>query len=191
MNKNIAIFASGSGTNTQNIIEYFKNDTDINVRIIVSNKKDAYVLERAHKLGVQAVVFGKEKWQTGEEILSLMKENEIDYIILAGFLLKVPQALIDAYPQRIMNIHPALLPKYGGKSMYGDRVHEAVVAAGEKESGITIHFIDENYDRGQTIFQAKCEVLPTDTAEDVATKVHALEYKWYPVIIKETIKKGL
>lgn len=191
MDKNIAIFASGSGTNTQNIIEYFKNDTDINVRIIVSNKKDAYVLERAHKLGVQAVVFGKEKWQTGDEILSLMKENKIDYIILAGFLLKVPQSLIDAFPQRIMNIHPALLPKHGGKSMYGDRVHEAVVAAGEKESGITIHFIDENYDQGQTIFQAKCEVLPTDTAEDVATKVHALEYKWYPVIIKEAITKGL
>lgn len=189
MKKNIAIFASGSGTNTENIINYFKDNDDVNIKIVVSNKSDAYVLQRAQKAGIPSAVCLKAQWATGEEILSLMKRNEIDFIVLAGFLLKVPDALIEAYPQRIINIHPALLPKFGGKSMYGSRVHEAVVAAHEKESGITIHFIDNHYDQGQTVYQAKCEVLPTDNADDVATKVHALEYKWFPIIIEQVLAK--
>lgn len=191
MKKNIAIFASGSGTNTQNIIEYFKGSNAINIKLIISNKQDAYVLERARILSIPSVVCPKEKWQTGEEIVKLMKDNDIQFIVLSGFLLKIPQPLLDAFPKKIINIHPALLPKYGGKSMYGNRVHEAVVAAKEKESGITIHYIDKYYDRGQIIFQAKCEVLPTDTTEEVATKVHALEYKWFPKIIEKVVNQSL
>jgi phosphoribosylglycinamide formyltransferase 1 len=189
MGRNIAIFASGSGTNTENIINYFKDNDEVSIRLVVSNKKDAYVLERARQHNVPATVCPKPLWEDGKEILKLMRANEIDFIVLAGFLLKVPQALLDAYPRRIVNIHPALLPKYGGKTMYGSKVHEAVVAAKEKESGITIHFIDEHYDQGQTIFQAKCEISPEDTPDDVATKVHALEYKWYPEIIQRVVEK--
>jgi phosphoribosylglycinamide formyltransferase-1 len=178
MSKNIAIFASGSGTNAENIINYFKDNDDITIKVVV--KQNAFVLERAKRLNVPAVVCPKAQWENGLEILSLLQSYSIDFIVLAGFLLKVPQILLEAFPQRIVNIHPALLPKYGGKSFYGSKVHEAVVAAGEKESGITIHFIDEHYDQGQIIFQDKCEVLPTDTADDVAKKVHVLEYKWFP-----------
>ena len=187
MVNNIAIFASGNGTNAENIINYFKENNNIIIKVIVSNKSNAYVLERAHKLNIPAVVCPNQLWTTGEEILSLMKSYHINYIVLAGLLLKVPNTLLKAFPQRIINIHPALLPKFGGKSFYGSKVHEAVVAAKEKESGITIHFIDDNYDKGQTIFQAKCEVLPSDTADDVAKKVHVLEYKWFPVIIEKVI----
>lgn len=189
MRKNIAIFASGSGTNAENIINYFKENDEVTIKLVVSNKSDAFVLERAKRLNVSSAICPKADWITGEKILDLMKENEIDFIVLAGFLLKVPHILVEAYPQRIVNIHPALLPKHGGKSMYGNKVHEAVVADGDKESGITIHFIDEHYDQGQTIYQAKCEVLPTDTPEDVATKVHALEYKWFPLIIERVVSK--
>lgn len=189
MKKNIAIFASGSGTNAENIVNYFKDNDEVIIKLIVSNKKDAYVLQRAKNLNVPSVVCPKADWMTGEKILSLMKEQAIDFIVLAGFLLKVPQILLDAYPRRIVNIHPALLPKHGGKSMYGSKVHEAVVADGDKESGITIHYIDEHYDQGLTIYQAKCEVLPTDTPEDVAKKVHVLEYKWFPVVIERVLEK--
>src|SRR5574344_18435 len=189
MKKNIAIFASGSGTNAENIINYFKDNDEVTIKIVVSNKTDAFVLQRAARLNVPAVVCPKADWVSGERILSLMKENEIDFIVLAGFLLKVPDKLLRAYPRRIINIHPALLPKHGGKSMYGSKVHEAVVADGDKESGITIHYIDEHYDQGLTIYQAKCEVLPTDTPEDVAKKVHVLEYKWFPVVIERVLEK--
>jgi phosphoribosylglycinamide formyltransferase-1 len=189
MKKNIAIFASGSGTNAENIIHYFKENDKVTIKIVVSNKDDAYVLERARKENVPSVVCPKEQWQIGEEILSLMKKNKIDFIVLAGFLLKIPQLLLHNYPHRIINIHPALLPRHGGKGMYGNKVHEAVVTAKEKESGITIHYIDENYDEGQTFFQAKCEILPSDTADEVAAKVHALEYKWFPTIIERAISE--
>lgn len=183
MQKNIAIFASGSGTNAENIIRHFQGNKDVNVALVVSNKSDAYVLVRAANLHVPSLTLTREEFARGEELARLMKERGIDFIVLAGFLLRVPEALIEAYPGRIVNIHPALLPKYGGKGMYGDRVHRAVVEAGERESGITIHLIDEQYDRGTTVFQAKCPVLPGDTPDDVARKVHALEYAHYPEVI--------
>ena len=187
MKKNIAIFASGSGTNAENIIRHFEKSDFVRVALVISNKEGAYVLERAHRLQVPSEVFPKEEWRSGERILALLKEYEIDFIVLAGFLLRVPEVLLYAYPDKIINIHPALLPKFGGKGMYGDRVHEAVVAAGEYESGITIHYINEHYDEGSTIFQAKCSVLPEDSATDVAKKVHALEYKYFPVIIEKVL----
>lgn len=187
MQKNIAIFASGSGTNAENIIRHFQGNKDVNVALVVSNKPDAYVLVRAANLHVPSLTLTREEFARGEELARLMKERGIDFIVLAGFLLRVPEALIEAYPGRIVNIHPALLPKYGGKGMYGDRVHRAVVEAGERESGITIHLIDEQYDRGTTVFQAKCSVLPGDTPDDVARKVHALEYAHYPEVIGQLL----
>ena len=187
MQKNIAIFASGSGTNAENIIRHFQGNKDVNVALVVSNKPDAYVLVRAANLHVPSLTLTREEFARGEELARLMKERGIDFIVLAGFLLRVPEALIEAYPGRSVNIHPALLPKYGGKGMYGDRVHRAVVEAGERESGITIHLIDEQYDRGTTVFQAKCPVLPGDTPDDVARKVHALEYAHYPEVIGQLL----
>ena len=187
MQKNIAIFASGSGTNAENIIRHFQGNKDVNVALVVSNKPDAYVLVRAANLNVPSLTLTREEFARGEELARLMKERGIDFIVLAGFLLRVPEALIEAYPGRIVNIHPALLPKYGGQGMYGDRVHRAVVEAGERESGITIHLIDEQYDRGTTVFQAKCPVLPGDTPDDVARKVHALEYAHYPEVIGQLL----
>lgn len=170
MKKNIAIFASGSGSNTENIIRYFRENEAIQVSLVLSNRSDAYVLERAHRLGVPCNVFPKEDWVAGDEILAVLQEYHIDFVVLAGFLVRVPDLLLHAYPNKIINIHPALLPKFGGKGMYGNRVHEAVVAAGEKKSGITIHYINERYDEGNIVFQAVCPVLPTDSPEDVAKK---------------------
>jgi phosphoribosylglycinamide formyltransferase-1 len=180
--KNIALLASGSGSNAENIIRYFRNDTRIHFPFIISNKPDAYVHERAKKFHIPSFCYKKESFENGE-VLSFLLGNKIDFIVLAGFLLKVPLNIIRAYPDRIVNIHPALLPKFGGKGMYGSHVHEAVVAGGETESGITIHYVNENYDEGQIIFQAKCEIFPADTAEDVAAKVHELEYRYFPEII--------
>ncbi|HOU67298.1 MAG TPA: phosphoribosylglycinamide formyltransferase [Paludibacteraceae bacterium] len=188
MSKKIAIFASGSGTNAENIIKYFSSNKKAEVKLLLCNKKDAYVLERAKNFGIPSVVFTKKEMEEGY-VLSFMKENDIDFIVLAGFLLKVSDDLIKNYPNRIVNIHPALLPKYGGKGMYGMKVHESVVAAGEKESGITIHYVNEFYDSGAIIFQKRCSVLPTDTPEDVATKVHALEYECFPKVIDEVLEK--
>jgi phosphoribosylglycinamide formyltransferase-1 len=182
----IALFASGSGSNAENIIRYFLDREEISFPLIISNKKDAYVHERAKKLNVPSYSFNKEAFENGE-VLQLLWEHEIDFIVLAGFLLKVPENILKAYPNKIINIHPALLPKFGGKGMYGSHVHEAVVAGKETESGITIHYVNENYDEGQIIFQAKCEVLPTDSPDDVAAKVHALEYAHFPEVINSTI----
>ena len=187
MKKNIAIFASGSGSNTENIIRYFRKNEAIQVSLVLSNRSDAFVLERAHRLGVPCNVFPKEDWMAGDEILAVLQEYHIDFVVLAGFLVRVPDLLLHAYPNKIINIHPALLPKFGGKGMYGDRVHEAVVAAGEKESGITIHYINEHYDEGNTVFQTACLVLPTDSPEDVAKKVHALEYEHFPRVIERVL----
>lgn len=187
MKKNIAIFASGSGSNTENIIRYFRKSEAIQVSLVLSNRSDAYVLERARRLGVPCNVFPKEDWMAGDEILAVLQEYHIDFVVLAGFLVRVPDLLLHAYPNKIINIHPALLPKFGGKGMYGDRVHEAVVAAGEKESGITIHYINERYDEGNTVFQIACPVLPTDSPEDVAKKVHALEYEHFPRVIERVL----
>lgn len=187
MRKNIAIFASGSGTNAENIIRYFGASEFARVGLVLSNKRDAFVLERAHALGVPCEVFLRPEWENPENLLSILRRYEIDFIVLAGFLLRVPDPILHAYPHKIINIHPALLPKFGGKGMYGDRVHEAVVAAGEKETGITIHYINEHYDEGDVIFQATCPVLPEDTPADVAKKVHALEYKYFPGVIERLI----
>jgi phosphoribosylglycinamide formyltransferase-1 len=181
--KKIALLASGSGSNAENIIHYFQNDKNRQF-FIVSNKKEAFVHERAKNLNVLSYTITKSGFETGEA-LRFLKENRIDFVVLAGFLLKVPEDILKAYPNKIINIHPALLPKYGGKGMYGSRVHEAVVANKDTESGITIHYVNENYDEGQIIFQAKCEVLPTDSADNVAEKVHALEYKYFPEIIEQ------
>ena len=189
MKKNIAIFASGSGTNAENIIRYFQENDLIRVALVLSNRSDAYVLERAHRLQVPSEVFLKEDWVSGEQILALLHEYHIDFIVLAGFLIRVPERLLHAYPDKIINIHPALLPKFGGKGMYGDRVHEAVVAAGEAETGITIHYLNEHFDEGEIIVQYKCPVVAEDTAGDIAKKVHALEYEYYPKVIDSLLSE--
>lgn len=181
----IAIFASGSGSNAENIVNYFKKNTAFDFPLIISNKSDAFIHERAKKLQITSCTFTKNDFLTGEKILAKLKEQKIDCIVLAGFLLRVPEMLIEAFPNKIINIHPALLPKFGGKGMYGSRVHEAVKDAGEKESGITIHYVNNNYDEGNIIFQAKCNVLPSDTSEMIADKVHALEYEHFPKIIEK------
>jgi phosphoribosylglycinamide formyltransferase 1 len=185
--KRIAIFASGSGSNAQQIIEHFKNKQLAEVCLILSNKKDAYVLERAKKLGIQHIVFTRDDFYNSTKIISLLEEQQIDLIVLAGFLWLVPNNITASYPNRIVNIHPALLPKYGGKGMFGSHVHQAVVANKEEYSGITIHYINERYDEGDIIFQAKCKVTPDDTAETLANKVHALEYEHFPVIIEKIV----
>jgi len=185
MSIKIALFASGSGSNVENIVKYFSNNDNFTFPIVVSNKKDAYVHERTKLLQIPSVTFTREDFMNGEPIFKLLKELKIDYIVLAGFLLRVPDVLVAAYPNKIINIHPALLPKYGGKGMYGHFVHEAVATAGDTESGITIHYVDANYDEGNVIFQAKCPVLPTDSPDMIADKVHALEYEYYPRIIAE------
>ena len=185
--KRIALLASGSGSNAENIVLYFSKSKEVEFPLILSNKEGAYVHERAKKLNIPSFTVNKSGFENGEA-LRLLKENRIDFVILAGFLLKVPENILNAYPNKTINIHPALLPKYGGKGMYGSHVHEAVVAHKEIESGITIHYVNENYDEGQIIFQAKCPVLPTDSADDVAEKVHALEYKHFPEVIAQVVE---
>lgn len=188
MTKKIALFASGSGSNAENILRYFSPKNTFEFPLIISNKSDAYVHERAKKFGIHSFTFSKDEFVTGTAILSLLDKYEIDYIVLAGFLLKISSPLLQAYPGRIINIHPALLPKFGGKGMYGHHVHQAVVDAGETSSGITIHYVNENYDEGNIIFQATCPVLPGDTPDMVAEKVHALEYDHFPRIIEEVFR---
>ena len=185
----IAIFASGSGSNAENIANYFSGNNEVKIPLILTNNPDAFVIERAKKLGIPCEVVSKAEFMAADGIIEMMHKYEIDFIVLAGFLLLVPAKLIEAFPSRIVNIHPALLPKHGGKGMYGDRVHRAVVECGDTESGITIHLIDAEYDKGTTFFQAKCEVLPSDTADDVAAKVHALEYEHFPRVIGEIINQ--
>ncbi len=186
--KRIAIFASGSGSNAENIARYFSGINDIEISLILSNKKEAFVHERAKKLGIPSYTFSKTEFDEADLILETLQQYEIDFIVLAGFLLKVPQPILEAFPNRIINIHPALLPKYGGKGMYGDRVHRAVIDAGEKESGISIHYVNEHYDEGDIIFQATCEVLPGDSPDDIAQKVHQLEYNYFPEVIEKIVR---
>ncbi|RHJ94115.1 phosphoribosylglycinamide formyltransferase [Parabacteroides bouchesdurhonensis] len=187
--KNIAIFASGSGTNAENIGRYFSNSETIKVAVVLSNNRNVGVHARVNKLGIPSYVFSRDEFVQGTPVLAKLAEYNVDFIVLAGFMNKISDTLLKAFPCKIINIHPALLPKHGGKGMFGMHVHEAVVAAKEKESGITIHYVNENYDEGATIFQAKCTVLPTDTPEEVATKVHALEYAHYPHVIEEVLAK--
>jgi phosphoribosylglycinamide formyltransferase-1 len=188
MATNIAIFASGSGSNAENICSFFQNSPDINVVLICSNNKAAFVLKRAENLGVEAVVFSKSQLDNFSFLEKTLTSFCVDFIVLAGFLLKIPQKMIEKYPNKIINIHPAILPKYGGKGMFGVNVHNAVIENKEEESGITIHYVSQNYDEGEIIFNANCRVNKNDTPESLATKVHALEYKYFPKIIELLIK---
>lgn len=188
MKKRIAIFASGSGTNAQKIAEYFKNHPTIEVAMVVSNKADAGVLTIAKNMGIDTYVIpSKKEFTDTETLLQELYINQIDFVVLAGFLWLIPGYLVDAYPGRIVNIHPALLPKYGGKGMHGMHVHQAVVAAGEKESGITIHFVDKVYDNGEHLFQATVPIDPTDTPAQVQQKVLALEHANFPQVIEKVV----
>ena len=187
--KKIAIFASGSGSNAENIIQYFAQKPQFCVKSVFCNVPDAYVLERAKKYRIPSFVFNREEFRNPDKVFRQLQEQEIDFIVLAGFLWLMPSFITAAWPNKIVNIHPALLPAYGGKGMYGHHVHEAVIAAGENESGITIHYGNDHYDQGAIIFQAKCPVLPTDTPDDLAARVHELEYRYFPQIIAETILK--
>lgn len=181
----IAVLASGNGSNAQRLAEYFAGNRDISIPLIISNKKDAYVHERAKGLGIPSYCFSRAQFSEVDEVLDLLKEYRIDVIVLAGFLLLVPEKIIKAFPDRVVNIHPALLPKYGGKGMYGHHVHEAVIAAGEQESGITIHLVNEKYDDGRYLFQARCTLTPEDTPETLAQKIHLLEYEHFPKVVEQ------
>lgn len=183
----IAIFASGAGTNAKKIIEHFIPSDKINVALIVCNKPNAGVVDTARKYQIPVLLIEKKKFFEGNNYLDELKNTSITFIVLAGFLWKLPAALIKAYQNKIINIHPALLPKYGGKGMYGHYVHEAVIKTEEKESGITIHYVDELYDHGQHIFQTTCPVLPDDTPEKLAKKIQLLEHEYYPKVIEEVI----
>jgi len=184
----IAILASGSGTNTENLMKYFANDPCISISLVMSNKADALVLERARKFNVPAFAFNKADLYQNKSVFDVLKAHEIDFIVLAGFLWKIPDDLLQAYPKKIVNIHPALLPKYGGPNMYGDRVHKAVKEYGEKHTGISIHYVNEHYDEGELIFQATCDIDPEkESIEEIAAKVHQLEYIHYPEVIKKIL----
>lgn len=185
----LAVFASGTGSNAEKLIQYFKTSELAQVTLIVCNKAGAGVLAIAEKEGVLSIIIEKETFFRGDGYVPYLKEHAIDFIVLAGFLWKMPQTLIDAYPRRIVNIHPALLPKYGGKGMYGQYVHEAVLNAGEVESGITIHYVDEHYDSGDIIFQTACPILLGDKPGDIAQRIHHLEHAYYPKVIEDLLKE--
>lgn len=184
----ISILGSGNGTNAQQITEYFSGRTDVEIACIIYNVKDAYIAQRAKNLGIEARYFGRRDFYESTAVLDYLREKDIDWVILAGFLWLVPENMLEAFPNHIINIHPALLPAYGGKGMYGHHVHEAVIANHEHESGITIHIVDNHYDRGTTLFQAHCEVTPEDTPDTLAAKIHLLEKEHFPRVIDETIK---
>lgn len=184
----IAIFASGAGSNAQKIIDHFKFHPTISIGLIVCNKPDAGVTQIARDENIALLLINRPQLEEGHFCDQLLA-HQIDFIVLAGFLLKIPASLIVAFPQRIINIHPALLPKFGGKGMYGSRVHEAVIAAAELESGITIHYVDEHYDHGATIFQTTCPISKTDTAADLAQKIHQLEHQFFASIIEKEVMK--
>jgi phosphoribosylglycinamide formyltransferase-1 len=187
---NIAIFASGNGSNAQNIIEYFENSKTSKIALVLSNKKDAFVLERASRKNIPVFTFNSKEFNESEIVINKLKEYNIGFIVLAGFLLKVPSNITSAFYNKIINIHPALLPKYGGKGMFGMNVHNAVIEAGEAESGITIHYVNENYDEGRIIFQAKVQVNTEDTPESLAEKIHILEYQHFPAQIEKVISEN-
>jgi len=187
--KNIAIFASGSGTNAENLIRFFRTSRIAKVRIVLSNRADAGVLARAQSLDIESYVFGRDQFYKSDEVLNILFERDIDYIVLAGFLWLVPDYLLLPFENKIVNIHPALLPKYGGKGMYGSNVHRAVIAAGESESGITIHHVNQDYDEGDIIFQARCDLEPGETPDSLAKKIHKLEYTYFPTVLESLLKK--
>ena len=185
--RNIAILASGSGTNAENIIKYFSNTNTAQVSLVLSNKRQAMVLKRAEAHKIRTVFFEYKEFYVTGKVLRYLALYKIDFIVLAGFLWLVPENIIEQFPGRIINIHPALLPAHGGKGMYGDAVHKAVIASHDTESGITIHYVNKQYDKGDIIFQARCKVDPNETPDSLAPKVHALEYLHYPRVIEELV----
>ncbi len=184
---NIAILASGSGTNAENIIKFFKNHSKINIALLISNKRNAKAIERAKNHNVPVEIIINDDWQNKDEVIAVFEKYNIDFIVLAGFLILVPPWLIKKYNNKIINIHPALLPDFGGKGMYGKKVHKAVIDQGKTESGITIHYVNEKYDEGDIIFQARCKVPEDRSPDSLAEKVHRLEYEFYPKVIEGII----
>ena len=187
----IAILVSGAGTNAINIIEYFEKNSVADVTLVVSNKADALAVEKAQTKGVKTIVFNNETFKKNGEVLDCLRSESIDFIVLAGFLVKIPCDIIRAYPNKIVNLHPSLLPKFGGKGMYGNHVHRAVIKAQESESGISIHFVNEEYDEGAIIFQAKASVEKKDSVEVLAQKIQQLEHRFFPKVIEQVISKSL
>jgi len=188
MPKKLAIFASGSGSNAENICNYFSASSDVEVVLICTNKKDAYIVERANKLNIPVCIFTKHEVNSFVNLHKKLQNIGVDVVILAGFLLKIPTIMIENYPNRIINIHPSLLPKYGGKGMYGSNIHKAVIENKETESGISIHFVNKNYDEGKIILQKKCVVHNNETVETLIEKIQKLEYNYYPVTINKILK---
>jgi phosphoribosylglycinamide formyltransferase-1 len=187
--KNIAIFASGSGTNAENLIRFFRTSPVGRVRIVLTNRPGAGVIKRAQSLGVETVVFTREQFYGSNEVLGLLFERGIDFVVLAGFLWLVPDSLLESFENRMVNIHPALLPKYGGKGMYGEYVHKAVIEAGDSESGITIHYVNQKYDDGDILFQARCRLDPGESPASLAGKIHELEYMHFPAVVEGILEK--
>ncbi|MRX63062.1 phosphoribosylglycinamide formyltransferase [Maribacter luteus] len=185
--KQIVLFASGSGSNVENIIRYFQDKPNVTIAMVLTNKRDAKVLERCNRLNISALYFNKTSFRETECVLDIIKCAKPDLIVLAGFLWKVPENIIKAFPNQIINIHPALLPKYGGKGMYGDNVHKAVKENKDSVSGITIHYVNEHYDEGAIIQQVETKILPNDTPDEIAAKVHALEYEYFPKVIEQLL----
>ncbi|WP_100613580.1 phosphoribosylglycinamide formyltransferase [Confluentibacter citreus] len=188
--KRIVIFASGSGTNAENLIKYFQSKDMVSVDLVLTNNPHAKVLDRCKRLKVSAFSFNKIALTETGDVLNLLKASKPDLIVLAGFLWKFPEAILNEFPNKVINVHPALLPKYGGKGMYGMHVHEAVVANKETETGITIHYVNEHYDEGAIIFQAKCDVRPSDSADDVAAKIHQLEMEHFPIVVEKLLSNN-
>ena len=189
MPKKLAIFASGSGSNAENICNYFAESSDIEVVLICTNKRDAFIVKRAKKLNIPVYLFTKYELNNFVDLHKKLQSIGVDIVILAGFLLKLPDIMVDSYPNLIINIHPSLLPKYGGKGMYGNNIHKAVIENKETESGISIHFVNQNYDEGKIILQKKCSISANESVETLIHKIHKLEHNYFPVAIEKTIKK--
>ncbi|WP_299883397.1 phosphoribosylglycinamide formyltransferase [uncultured Lacinutrix sp.] len=187
--KRVVIFASGSGSNAENLIKFFQNRDNASVIQVLTNNPHAKVLDRCKKLRISALSFNKIAFTETEDVLNILKSTNPDIIVLAGFLWKFPENILKHFPNKVINVHPALLPKFGGKGMYGMHVHKAVVNNKETETGITIHYVNEHYDEGAIIFQAKCEVKPSDSAEDVAAKIHELEMKHFPIVVERLLNE--
>ncbi|MDF1574956.1 MAG: phosphoribosylglycinamide formyltransferase [Bacteroidales bacterium] len=187
--KNIAIFASGSGTNAENLIRFFRTSPFGKVQIVLTNRPDAGVVRRAQSLDTEVYVFSRDQFYGSDYVLDRLVERSIDFIVLAGFLWLVPGNILKSFENKVVNIHPALLPKYGGKGMYGDHVHQAVIAAGDQESGISIHYVNRDYDEGDIIFQARCKVDSGDTPAGLAAKIHELEYAHFPAVVEGLLKE--
>jgi len=188
MPKKLAIFASGSGSNAENICNCFAESSDIEVVLICTNKRDAFIVKRANKLNIPVYIFTKYELNNFVDLHKKLQSNGVDIVILAGFLLKLPAIMVDSYPNRIINIHPSLLPKYGGKGMYGSNIHKSVIENKETESGISVHFVNQNYDEGKIILQEKCVISRGETIDTLAAKIHQLEHKYFPVAIEKTLK---